>query len=157
MIDYSIQAAFFKGAEPIRPSFTDFTDFTACFDVMQESLRLTAGAYASLNYCLGEDTSVIIRYGFSGTDGRIIVSVIDEIGRVLTNGFLLRIDRDDQKLRVIPVDQDAEEVVDVALKIIQDYGILITAGIKWGAYLLYEHAEGGLQQYFENAPNQEIH
>lgn len=162
MLDYTITGAYFKGAEPIRPTFTDFTDFKACFDVMQDSLRLRPGAFMSLNYLILDedmvnDEDVIIRYGFSGTEGRIVVTVLDENGTVLTDGFLIRIDQASGKLQLVPVGRDADEVVDEALKIIQDYGTLIVAGINWGAYLLYEHAEGGLQQYFDDAPNQEIH
>lgn len=162
MLDYSIIAAYFKGAEEIRPTFTDFTDFSACFDVMQDSLRLRTGAYMSLNYLIEaedplDDHEVIVRYGFAGKEGRIVASILEEDGTLLNTGFLIAIDQKTAKLHLLPIGREPEEVVDDALKIIQDYGTLIVAGINWGAFLLHEHAEGGIPQYFEDAHNQEIH
>lgn len=162
MLDYIISAVYFKGAEPLHPQFTDFTDFPACFDVLEESLALRAGAYMSINYLVldGEDTlnddDIIIRYGYARS-GQLAAYVLDGEGKALTQGFMIIIDRDSGRLKLLPIGRDKEEVVDDALKIIQDYGTLIVAGINWGAFLLHENAEGRLEQYFEDALNQEIH
>jgi hypothetical protein len=163
MLDYYITGAYFKGAEAIKPAFTDFTDFPACFSVMQDSLGVRPGAHMAMTFMLLdeepiEDRDITIRYGWGGHDGQILASVLDEDGAVLNQGFVIILDVKTGKLESRRLDgRTDDDALDDAIKIILEYGNYMLAGINWGAFLLHEYAEGRLEQYFEDAINQEIH
>lgn len=160
MLDYIVEGCRFGKTNQFKPDFTDFTDFVSCFNVMQLATCKEPGAYVSINYLLldpdpFEDRSIKIRYGFTGKDGYLVASIIDEDGETLNPGYLFQISRDTMKIKIVPFTEMEDEDIDEALKITLEYGAYLVAGIQWGAFFVHERAEERLEQHFDL--NQEIH
>lgn len=162
-MDYDIIGVAFRHVKPTRTDLTDFTDFTACFNLLQQALAVQPGAYAAVSTLfLAEDSfddrTVIIRIGFSGTPGKLVITLIDQDLSEVINEDLMIFVKEDQKITGRHIEGGADdESLDEIVKIIRDYGFYVIEAIKWAAFLYQESAEGSLTDYFDKQIYQEIH
>ena len=162
-MDYDILGVAYRHLEPTCVTLTDFTDFSACFTLMQHALAIKPGAYAAVSVSLFDedpmkDRTIVIRFGYSGTPGKLAVTLIDQDLEEVINDHLMIFLKDDQKITGRHMEGGADdESLDEIVKIICDYGFYIIQALQWSAFLFRETGEGTLKDYFDNQIYQEIH
>lgn len=156
-MNYYVNNVSFRHVQSSPIHATDFSDHATCFRLVEEMLNVRPKSYIALGIILEDevlDRQLILQYRFSGTPGKLAVTLIDEDTGVINQDIHLFVN-ETGKVVGNPEDLD-DETVEEIVKIILDYGEYIVLGVQWSAFLMKEHQDGALEQFFDDL-TQEIH
>ena len=138
---------------------TNFEDYTPCFGVVAEALKLKPGAWIALRIVVEEDSpaedySFDIRYRYE--DGNLAFKITSEEGFPVNEYldlYLTESGKVGSSIDPLAPDETVEDIV----KIIKDYGFYAGIGVQWAAFLMKESQDGTIDQYFDELHTLEIH
>lgn len=141
---------------------TDFSNYSACYELVEANLKRKANAFIALKMVLEEenpadDREIVVQYRYTGKPDRLEILIIDsDENQVLNDGAPLFV-TPKALVTANPEDLDSNETIEDIVKIILDYGKYVVLGVQWAAFLMRENHEGTLDQYFDELYSQEIH
>lgn len=158
-MNYFVNGMSWRHTEHFPIDLTDFSDFSSCFRVLEDTLKLRSKAFLALRFVLekdnpDEDEAIVIRYQY--VSGKLSIVLINEEEYVINEGIPLFVSSS-RKISGLLDKLDSDEYVEEIVKIIEDYGIYIALGVQWAAFLLKELENGTLEQYFDDLTALEIH
>lgn len=158
-MNYFVNGMSWRHTEHFPIDLTDYSNFSDCFSVVADSLKLRSKAFIALRLVIeaddpDEDQAIVLQYKY--VSGKLSVVLIDEDEYIINEGVPLFVSSS-RKISGLVDRLDSDEYVEEIVKIIEDYGMHIALGVQWAAFLLKELENGTLEQYFDDLPSQEIH
>lgn len=156
-MNYYVNSVAFNRVEPFPIDCTDFSDYPACFSIIERLLHVRPRSYIAVSIVLEEegveDRTLIVQYRYSGTPGKLAVTLIDPDEGLINEDLPLFLN---QAGKVVSGPELEDETVEEIVKIILDYGEYFVLGVQWAAFLTLEQLAGTLEEYFDDL-TQEIH